>query len=410
MSKENLQNELNSILGEIKNVLDRDQKTSSRLESLDAQYLEVKSALDSLDQKMASPRYSAPSGTRLVKAGDAIADQLLASEDFNNFVHRKGGYSHAAASLGILTEFNTPFERKAAVGNAEYQLGETSTQSDDVRRVIGVTNEQRIDREDQRILNVWDILPKRSGASHIEQWVQEVSRTKDAQGTAEGQLKPDSSFEVATRNSTSVTIPTFSKVSRQLLHDVQETREFVRDILMNAVAEHLEDQVLYGDGDTDAGNLQGLMVISGIQQQAFLTNIYDTIRSGIRMLAKDNRVPPTHVIVNHDEHFTMDTLKSAEDGHYLWVDSGSNALGGGVQTVWRVPVVPTNSIESGRGLLGNFALGCQVREVEPMSMMMSYYDQDDFIRNMVTFLAECRLHFICKRPQRFVRLGLISGY
>ena len=212
------------------------------------------------------------------------------------------------------------------------------------------------------------------------------------------------------RTSEAVTIATHITASRQLLADVDEMQDFIKEILMNAVSAHIEDQLLNGDGDTDAGNLQGLMTNPDISSVAFTTNIYDTVRAGLREFRKANwRGRPDALVVNHDDHYTMDILKGS-DGHYIWIDRGSPAVAGETDGLWRIPVVPTNSMDSGYGLLGNFKRGAIIREVEAMKLLMSYENEDNFIKNLVTALVEMRLHFITKWPASFFKLGLISGY
>lgn len=411
MERETLQAELNAVLTEIKGQLDAGRNASSRMEAMDAQYVEVKAALDALDGRIQALSVPAPAPKPYVSVAQQIATKACLDENFQNFVHRKG-QNPSAMSVGMDTGFDSPFgnvETKAAVANANYGYQATSTQSSDVRRVIGVANEQTIDREDQKPLTVWDLITKVNDPAPFYQWVKETGRTKGAAGRAEGTAKPNSALVVATQTSEAVTIPTYMKVSRQVLQDIDEMENFVRDILMNSVEERLEDQIMYGDGDTASGNLQGIMTNSGIQTQAFTTNVYDSVRSAIRKLRVSYRAEPNHLVINHDDHYNMDTLK-AGDGHYLWVDSGRTAIGGPVDALWRVPLVPGNTIASGYGLLGNFNLGTQIRIVSPMQLFMTYTDQDDFIKNLVTFLTEIRLHFIVKRPARFVKVGLISGY
>lgn len=413
--KNNLQAELSAICTQLRGEIENGRNLSSKMEELDTRYVQVKSALDAMEgviSGMQSQAPAAPQGrVRYQRAASLIADQACANQDLRDFMERKGNSHLAGANsmASMVTEFNSPFETKAAVGDANYGYQTTATRLNESRTILGVENEQQIDREDQRLLSIWDLITKRPASGPIIQWVEESSRTKDATGTSEGAEKSNSSFVLGNRVSQAVTIPTHLTVSRQLLEDVEEMREFIRDILMNAVEEHIEDQLLYGDGDANSGNLQGIMSHADLVTQSFLTNVYDTVRAGIRQLRKDNRAEANHLIVNHDDHYNMDTLK-ATDGHYLWVDSGRSALGGPVDQLWRVPIVPTNSILSGTGLLGNFNLGTSIRVVSPMQLLVSYENQDNFVRNMVTTLCETRLHFIIKRIRRFRKLGLLSGY
>lgn len=411
MEKSELQQQLEGVLLEIKGELAAGRNLSSRMESLDREYTELKSAIDALSVSVAESKAAPveqPSG--FVNPARVIAKQVANDPNMQAVVQRKAG--HGVRSAVVQTEFNTPFDRKAAVGDANYGYQSDTSRRNDARTILSVENDPRIERRDQRPLVVYDLFGKRPapGAPFI-QWVQESSRTKNADGVPEGNLKPNSSIVTTNKTSEAVTIATHITVSRQLLADVDEFESFIEEILMNACAEHLEDQMLYGDGDTDSGNLQGLLDAgSGVSTQAFSTNVLDTIRAGVKVLRKANwNQQPDAVVVNHDDHFNMDVLKGS-DGHYLWLDRMAPAADGMTAGVWRIPVVPTNAINSGYGLLGNFRTGAQIREVEPMRISVSYDNEDNFVKNMVTVLAEVRLHFITRWPTRFVKLGLISGY
>lgn len=408
MNKNELEGQLHGVLGEIKSELANNKQLGSRMERLDQEYVEIKAAIGALDAKLGEMQKPAPvaAPVKFERPGDVIAREAAGRKDFQEFAQKKNGLRQVAYE----SPFMNPFEVKAAVGDANYGYQADASRPNDARTILSVENEAAITKRDQRPLLLWDLFGKKPTDKAFIQWVQEDTRTKNATGVAEGALKTNSALTTLNRVSEAVTIATHITASRQLLADVDEMEEFIRDILMNAVAEHVEDQLLNGDGDTDAGNLQGLMTNSDIDSQAFVTNIYDTVRAGVRELRKNNwSAEPDGLIVNHDDHYNMDVLKGS-DGHYLWIDRNLPAARTNTDGLWRIPVVPTNAIESGYGLLGNFKRGAIIRELEAMKLLMSYDNEDNFVKNMATALVEMRLHFITKWPGSFVKLGLISGY
>jgi HK97 family phage major capsid protein len=53
-------------------------------------------------------------------------------------------------------------------------------------------------------------------------------------------------------------------------------------------------------------------------------------------------------------------------------------------------------------LCGAFRDGAQVFDRETVNVLISSENEDNFVRNLLTILAESRLAFIVRRPQAFV--------
>lgn len=416
MKTQDLEKEFTNLLVEVKSELDRNRTNSSRMETLDKEIVEIKGALESLDSKLASMNQIATVPRKKAAQVDPrrqIAQLIATSPEVRAAAETK---SRSLNSTLVIPGFRNPYssqEVKDAIGSLDYGYGDSRVSGEgitdaDARTVLSVRHEPGILAKPQRLLTIYDLLTKESFDGTYKDWVQENTRTSGVAGVPEGTLKPGSSISTTMRHGKVVTIAHTMKASRQILADAPEFRDFVEEVMLQMFEEYLEDQYLYGDGDTDAGNLQGFLTMDDITDVAFSTNIINTVRKGITALRKGRWKSPDALVLNHDNHEELDLLVG-EDGHYLWLDLGRN---GSVESsqLWRLPLVPTEAIDYGTALLGNFAKGAKLYEREGISLNMTYFNEDDFVKNMVTFLMECRQMFICKWPSAFAKLSVAAGY
>ena len=65
-------------------------------------------------------------------------------------------------------------------------------------------------------------------------------------------------------------------------------------------------------------------------------------------------------------------------------------------------MVGTSELGEGDFLVGAFRDGAQIFDREEVNLLISTENEDDFIKNLCTALAEERLAFTVRRPQAFV--------
>src|SRR5690606_25533454 len=71
-------------------------------------------------------------------------------------------------------------------------------------------------------------------------------------------------------------------------------------------------------------------------------------------------------------------------------------------TMWGLPVVATQAIVSGKFLTGAFKLGAQLFDRWQARVEVATENEDDFVKNLVTILAEERLALAVYRPEAFI--------
>jgi hypothetical protein len=77
--------------------------------------------------------------------------------------------------------------------------------------------------------------------------------------------------------------------------------------------------------------------------------------------------------------------------------------------LWGLPAVPVRVLPAGRALVGAFSTCAGLWIRSPVNVRLSDADQDDFIRNRVTALAELRAGLMVSQPSAFVTVAFSAA-
>jgi HK97 family phage major capsid protein len=281
-----------------------------------------------------------------------------------------------------------------------------------------VTPEQTgiIEMLGRRPLTVRDIISVRQTGSDTVEYVRQTSHTNaaapvpeastsaavgsGAEGSevtiAQAGVKPEGSWAFERETATVKTIAEWVPATKRALADAAQLEGLIRDELAADIAETEEDQILNGDGTGE--NLPGILNTSGIQAQAFDTDIFRSVRKAMTKARTVGRVVPNAVLLNPEDVETVDLAReNGSTGKYF--SAGPFALG--PRTLWGLPIVETEAIDAGQGLVGDFSRSV-LWDREQTTVTISDSHADFFIRNLVAVLAEERVAFGVTRPQAFV--------
>ena len=139
------------------------------------------------------------------------------------------------------------------------------------------------------------------------------------------------------------------------------------------MAEAEEGQILNGDGEGE--NFTGINATSGIQTQAWATDLFTTVRKGVTKLRTVGRVNPTALVLNPADAEAIDLLKDGENRYYYGGPSVINQ-----RTLWGVPVVESETQAAGTGLMGDFSKAV-LWDREQTTVTMTDSHSDFFIGN-----------------------------
>lgn len=249
-----------------------------------------------------------------------------------------------------------------------------------------------------RRLTVRDLItPGRMDGSTLE-YVKETGFTNNAAPVAETVKKPESTMKFDLVSTTAKVIAHYVKASRQILSDASQLASYIDGRLRYGLAFKEEGQLLNGDGTGQ--NLLGIIP----QASAFAapfdpagteTNI-DNIRLAM-LQAQLAEYPPSGIVMHPSDWARIELLKDTT-GRYI-IGNPQGVIG---PTLWGLPVVATQAIAVDKFLVGAFKLGAQVFDRWQARVEVATENEDDFVKNLVTILAEERLALAVYRPEAFI--------
>ena len=249
----------------------------------------------------------------------------------------------------------------------------------------------------QRRMTVRDLISSGQMDGGTLEYVQEKGFTNNAGMVAEGAAKPSSDIQLELKSTSAKVIAHWMKASRQVLSDFSQLRSIIDQRLLYGLAFKEEDQLLNGDGTGQ--NLLGIIP----QATAYVAPItlpdatsIDYMRLAMLQAALAEYPATGHVMHPSDWAF-IETLKDA-GGNYII----GNPQGTLSPTLWGLPVVTTQAIAVDKFLTGAFKLGAQLFDRWQARVEIATENEDDFIKNLITVLAEERLALAVYRPEAFI--------
>jgi len=250
----------------------------------------------------------------------------------------------------------------------------------------------------ERRMTVRDLItPGRMDGGTLE-YVKETGFTNNAAPVAETAAKPESTMRFDLVSTTAKVIAHYVKASRQILSDASMLASYIDGRLRYGLAFREEAQLLNGDGTGQ--NLLGIIP----QASAFVapfdppgteTNI-DNLRLAL-LQSELAEYPATGLVMNPIDWARIELLKDSTGRYIIGNPQGTLAA-----SLWNRPVVATQAIAEDKFLAGAFRLGAQIFDRWQARVEVATENEDDFIKNLVTILAEERLALAVYRPQAFV--------
>jgi HK97 family phage major capsid protein len=286
------------------------------------------------------------------------------------------------------------------------EIGQVASRDALVADITGTTNMRRGDYQGivpalRRRLSVLDLLPTGTMDNNTFPYTQESGSFATAAETAEGTAKPEAALTLTDAEAIAATIAHWLKIRKQALADTPALQSIIDGRLRYGVLRRLEGQVLNGDGA--GANMRGILQTTGLGAVTFSGGalIADQILKGITTVYLAE-AEATGVVLHPTDWQTALMAKASGDGHYF----SGGPFEVTAQQMWGVPLVPSVAVAQGTALVGDFAIGAMLLIREGVNVLLSDSDQDDFIRNRVTMLAEMRAALPVFRPAAFATVAL----
>ena len=200
-------------------------------------------------------------------------------------------------------------------------------------------------------------------------------------------------------------ISAFIQTTRESVQDALQLRSQINMQLMSALGDAEDKQLLYGDGN--APNLHGLTNEIHIQKYSQSSGgAYDNMADAVLMaITQVNlaKYPCTGIIMNPLDWAKIKKLKT-DGGLYI----GPSMFQNGPSTLWEVPVVVTPAILAGTFICGATQMGATIWDRQQATIFISDSHDTNFIKQVITVLADERIALTVTRPEAFV-LGTWDG-
>lgn len=343
---------------------------------------EAKARLDELEQKMARRPQD---GNEEVKS---LGRQFVDSDSYKSLTGSAG--QRGKANLEI----------KATITSATTDAAGSAGDLTQATRLPGIVGAP------ERKLTIRDLLMQGRMDGNSLEFVQETGFTNSAAPVAEGALKPQSDIKFDLKSTTAKVIAHYMKASRQILDDASQLQSYIDGRLRYGLAFKEEQQILNGDGTGQ--NLLGIVpqATAYVRPVGVVTTAeskLDTLRFAM-LQAILAEYPASGHVLNPIDWAAIETLKDTS-GQYII----GNPQGGLNPTLWGLPVAETQAIASGKFLTGAFSMGAQIFDRWASRVEVATENEDDFVKNLVTILAEERLALAVYRPEAFIYGNIVPA-
>jgi HK97 family phage major capsid protein len=339
--------------------------------------------LTELEEKLPKEEEATAAEEELKKLKQSVADLKLGKFGTGNKKtfgeHIKSFIGTDDFKKGIKEEKRQALEIKAAT---VITTGNTSGAADALSQEV-IPGIQSKPGEENVILTT---LSKGSTSSRVILWVNRVDKDGGAAFIAEGGLKPLKDWIYTKETSTVKKVAVSAKVSTEMLNDFEYMEGEIRQLLEYDLMAKVDEKLLSGDPTNDPEEPKGIFIDAsayvgtGLDGTITAPTNADAIRAAMLQM-RLLKFKPDVVFMNPTDVAALDLLKTAE-GHYIKVETDA--------IMQHVKVVETTEVAAGHFLL----LDTQkwiVRILEDLRLEFGF-EQDDFTKNLVTVIAEMRLH------------------
>jgi HK97 family phage major capsid protein len=256
----------------------------------------------------------------------------------------------------------------------------------------------------QQRLFVRDLLPIANTDSNAVEYVREEGFTNNAAPVSENPAdpKPESDLTFELDSAKVVTIAHWIRASKQVLRSASMLQGYINNRLLYGLRLAEEAQLLKGSG---AGlNMNGIYTQAQAYSNPGVTVQSETPLDRIRLMMLQVSLAEYEadgIVLNPINWAEIELLKTT-DRAYLMADPAGRLT----PTLWGRPVVATKSLADNESLVGAFQLGAQIWQAETANITVSNQDRDNFVKNMVTILAELDEALTVYRPEAFVKSTL----
>jgi hypothetical protein len=257
----------------------------------------------------------------------------------------------------------------------------------------------------RRPLRLLDLIPSSSMDGRSFGYMAESGTFDGAVEVAEGVVKPEGDITLTEAEVVAATIAVWKKMRRQQLADVPSLATTINSRLTYSCLQRLEDQIVHGDGQGE--NILGIVNAPGVGTVPFdaAAELSDLVLDGITTVVNAD-AQPDGILINPNNLAAL--LKTKTQGSGERLDS-SGAFSATPSSLWGLPCLPSRVCPIDEVIVGAWGMGTTVFVREAITVRLSDSDQDDFVRNAVTALAELRAGLAIWQATAFCKVKLSAS-
>lgn len=334
-------------------------KNSEGLKALEDKVAEQTEAMADMEQKLAS-------------ADKRVADHKAASMSLGQSVVAHDKFADFQNS-GSRTTFEVQANTVGSDSASGTSLTSVGTAADRLPGVFAAFQP----------VNVLDVISKGVTSSNLVEFAQESgTNTNNAAAAAEAGALGESVMNFALKQTPVQMIGTFVKISRQCRDDAPQLASFIDNRLAYYVNRKLENQIINGDGSSP--NLEGILASGSTDMTDGSGGIINDLRDMLQTL-QTNGFNASAFFLNPADLATID--KSVDSaGAYIAADPRANNL----PVIWGVPVVTSDQVQSGKGIVGDWAAASALHVRQGTVVEMFEQDGTNVQSNLITVRASVR--------------------
>lgn len=408
--------------GQVKTLVEKATEAKARAEQAKGDAA-VKAAMTALGDEIGLDEKSGdkitPSGL-LVPGRKSLGEAYVGSAEYKNLLESVPGGSFTkqhrvnARPVGVKSLVR-PMGQKALVTGASDTSGGAFVRADDLGLQVGM-------EPFQRPLTLRSLVTNGATSTDSIEYVRVTSITNNAAPVAEatssalptqnettgplvpatgGGYKPESGFAVARYSTPVRTVAHWIPVTKRAIADAAQMVTLIDGFLEYGLEEELEDQMISGDGSGE--NFEGLANVSGVQAQAWDSDLLTTLRKAKTKVRVVGRANPTAYVLNPADLEAVDLLVDNENRYFF----GGPAAAGSAPTLWGLPIVESEAVAAGTAYVGDFSKAV-LWDRQQSTITTTDSHADFYVRNLVAILAELRAAFGVLQPNAFVEIDLTA--
>lgn len=255
-----------------------------------------------------------------------------------------------------------------------------------------------------RPLRVRDLVTVGTTDTDTVEYVEETTRTDAAAETPYGTSAPEASYGYTLRSVGVKRIPHHVKATKGNLADAGQLRTLLDNRLIYGVGKRLDTQMIAGDAVGD--NIRGILETVGLQSvNGTNESVPDAFHRGLTAVRLSLEDEPDAFLL-HPDVYEEFVLAKGNDGHYV------NLQGPQLNTppnVWGKSAVVNTVCPTTSALVGNWKMGATLWLRSGIQVAATDSDQADFLKGIITILAEMRAAFAVTQVKAFAEIVNIGA-